>query len=159
MMNVKMKASKKGVTLVESVFAVVILGILTIGILSLLSAGSVKIGQISGESKAHAAAVQKMDMVISAISNGSDNYINVDDATGAASIDISALKNALGFTVEETATGYEIIIDGIEADTVSSGETSYTRGWYMTLTYKGATVQGYASNTEGVFDRNANEEE
>ena len=51
---------------------------------------------------------------------------------------------------------------GLETDTDATGGTSYTRGWYLTLTYNGATVSGYASNTEGVFDRNAsnaNEEE
>ena len=155
MMNMKMKNSKKGVTLVESVFAVVILGILTIGILSLLSAGGVKIGQISGESKAHAAAVQKMDMVISAISNGSSNYIQKDESTGTVTLNPDNLKTALSF-------GNDIGISIVKTDTDATGGTSYTRGWYLTLTYNGATVSGYASNTEGVFDRNAsnaNEEE
>lgn len=155
MMNMKMKNNKKGVTLVESVFAVVILGILTIGILSLLSAGGVKIGQISGESKAHAAAVQKMDMVISAISNGSSNYIQKDESTGAITLDTDNLKTALSF-------GNDVGIKIVKTDTAATGGTSYTRGWYLTLTYNGATVSGYASNTEGVFDRNAsnaNEEE
>ena len=66
-----MKKSKKGVTLVESVFAVVILGLISIGIISMLSTGSTKIFELSNESNAHAQAVQKLDLAISAISNGS----------------------------------------------------------------------------------------
>lgn len=139
-----MKKSKKGVTLVESVFAVVILSILVIGIMSLLTAGSVKIHQVSNESNVHALAVQKLDMVISAISNGSTTYIKTDPAV---ELDCSKLADALGF-------GNDVQIDDeIDLYDPEGGETVLNcRGWYLTLTYKGATVMGFASNSEGVFD-------
>ena len=157
MMNFKMKMSKKGITLVESVFAVVILGIMAIGILSLLSAGGVKIGQISQESRAHAQAVQKMDLVISAVSNGSntngtDDYIIKNESTGEYTLNVSNLKSQLGL-------GNDVQIAEPVADIFSADGVSYHRGWYLSLTYNGATVNGYASNTEGVFDRDANVEE
>ena len=136
-----MPKSKKGVTLVESVFAVVILGILAIGIISLLTAGGQKIFQISNESKAHSQAVQKLDMVISAISNGSESYITKDPTV---SLNVDTLKSTLGLgDVSITAT-----------PALYSGTTDYSkdnfRGWY--LTYNGATVNGFASNSEGDFD-------
>ena len=57
MMKFLPKKSKKGITLVESVFAVVILAMLTIGILSLLTAGGAKIAKISQESNVYSQAV------------------------------------------------------------------------------------------------------
>ena len=139
-----MKKSKKGVTLVESVFAVVILSILVIGIMSLLTAGGVKIHQVANESNAHSQAVQKLDMVISAISNGSTTYITTEPTV---ELNESALANALGF-------GSDVEIDAV-IDLYKAGEDATVincRGWYLTLTYKGATVKGFASNSEGVFD-------
>ena len=144
MMKIFTKKSKKGITLVESVFAVVILAILTIGIISLLTAGGVKIFQISSEAGAYSQAVQKMDMIISAISNGSASYITTDPVV---ELDVDALKTTLGLTdveIDETP----VLYDSSEGATVSN-----FRGWYLTVTYGGATVKGFASNSEGVFDR------
>lgn len=130
------KRSKQGVTLVESVFAVVILGILCIGIISLLTAGGVKIFEISKDAGAYAQAAQKLDLVIASISNGA--YINTDEN------DIVSLDS--GKMAELGVTAEPVTFEGTKntADNV--------RGWYLTLTYNGATVTGFASNTEGVFD-------
>jgi type II secretory pathway pseudopilin PulG len=141
-----MNKSKKGVTLVESVFAVVILGILTIGILSLLGTGGAKIMQISGESNAHSQAVQKMDLVISAISNGSTNYIT---KSPTVSLDVQELTKTL------FPDDYENVTLHVDSALYETGEetNSNFRGWYLKLTYKGATVTGFASNSEGAFDK------
>jgi len=144
MMKIFTKKSKKGITLVESVFAVVILAILTIGIISLLTAGGVKIFQISAEAGAYSQAVQKMDLIISAISNGSEDYISSDPTV---ELKIDALKSTFNLDdVEITATPE--LYDSTQAATVSN-----FRGWYLTVTYQGATVKGFVSNSEGVFDR------
>ena len=144
MMKFLPKKSKKGITLVESVFAVVILAMLTIGILSLLTAGGAKIAKISQESNVYSQAVQKMDMVISAISNGSTNYI---DKESQVSLDIDDLKKTLVLN-DVTITATPELYDDNKAATVSN-----FRGWYLTLTYEGVTVKGFVSNSEGVFDR------
>ena len=144
MMKIFTKKSKKGITLVESVFAVVILAILTIGIISLLTAGGVKIFQISSEAGAYSQAVQKMDLIISAISNGSAENIQTDPTVA---LKIEELKSTFSLNdVEITATPE--LYDSAEPATVGN-----FRGWYLTLTYQGATVKGFVSNSEGVFDR------
>ena len=139
------KKSKKGVTLVESVFAVVILSILTIGIISLLTAGGAKIYQLSGESNAYSQATSKMDLVISAVSNGSPNYITKEPTVA---LQIDELKSALGFDSDVTISAVMDLYDSNESATVLN-----CRGWYLTLTYKGVTVKGFASNSEGAFDK------
>lgn len=132
------KKSKRGITLVESVVAVVVLGILVTGILTLLTTGGIKIQEISGESATYAKACQKMDLVISALSNGSETYITDD------TLDVNALKSCLRF-------GDDVDID---ADSVEyEGESGKVRGWYLKLTYQDVTVQGFASNSKGVFDQ------
>lgn len=138
------KKSKKGVTLVESVFAVVVLSILVIGVMSLLTAGGVKIHQVSNESNSHSQAVQKLDMVISAIANGSATYIKTDPVV---ELDTSALLNTLNL-----GTDVELVAEIELYDTSAAATVLNCRGWYLTLTYKGATVKGFASNSEGVFD-------
>lgn len=140
-----MRKSKKGVTLVESVFAVVILGILTIGILSLLGTGGAKIVQISHESNAHSEAVQKLDLVISAISNGSTNYIINEPPV---SLNVDKLMNTLDFDPSVVELNADIVLYEEGAATITN-----CRGWYLTLTCNGATVKGFASNSEGVFDK------
>lgn len=132
------KNSKRGITLVESVVAVVVLGILVTGILTLLTTGGIKIQEISGESATYAKACQKMDLVISAISNGSDTYIHDDN------LDVDDLKNCLGFGTDVDIT----------ATTVKYDEApDKVRGWYLKLEYQEVTVQGFASNSKGVFDQ------
>lgn len=148
MMKTMMKKSKKGVTLVESVFAVVILGILSIGIISLLTSGGVKIQEISQESGAYSQAVQKMDLVISAISNGSNNYIIKDESDDTCTLATDKLLETLNLSSGETLGCTAELYDATNDPTVSN-----LRGWYLTLTYQGVTVKGFASNSEGVFDK------
>lgn len=134
-----MKRSKKGITLVESVFAVVILAIFATGIISLLTAGGVKIFEISQESDTYSQAAQKMDLVIASISNGA--YIKTDE-NDLVSLDTQKITD-LGVTVDKA----EIVT--FEGTTQTSDNV---RGWYLTLSYNGVTVNGFASNTKGVFD-------
>ena len=150
MMKLFPKNSKKGVTLVESVFAVVILGIFAIGILTLLTSGGTKIQQISKEASAYTEATQKLDMAMSAISNGSSNYIVETEAAGVTTVtlDVSGLQTALGFDTTAVTITQEIEL----YDAAAAATPSNVRGWYLTLTYKGATVKGFASNSGGVFD-------
>ena len=145
------KKSKKGITLVESVVAVVLLAMFAIGVLTLLTSGGVKIQEISKDAAAYAEATQKLDLAISAISNGSSDtgYISKTDVSGVTtcSLDVSNLKSALGLgddvQISPTVSRYD----------ESEGETpENVRGWYLELTYKGVTVKGFASNSEGVFD-------
>jgi len=153
MMNFLPKHSKKGITLVESVIAVVCLAILTIGIISLLSTGSAKIIKTGHTSAAASEATQKMDLLISAISNGSGIKIT-NESTGAevCDLDLEELNTLLslgGAEVSSTRSFYE------EPDPVTMNEPygpKNVRGWYLTLTWNGVTVRGFASNTEGAFD-------
>ena len=144
MRKMMMKKSKKGITLVESVFAVVILATLTIGVISLLTAGGVRIAEISGEATNYSQAVQKMDLIISAISNGSEDYIQSDPTV---SLDVDVLMTTLGIddaTISVTPDLY---------DPSGNATVANFRGWYITVTYQGATVKGFVSNSGGVFDR------
>lgn len=165
MRKMMMKKSKKGITLVESVFAVVILATLTIGVISLLTAGGVKIFEISSEADAYSQAVQKLDMVISAISNGSDDYITTDPVV---SLDVDALKTTLGIKAEELDKGIVIAIAATPELYNNDAEATVSnfRGWYITVTMTYAdpqnqdnggigtvTVKGFVSNSGGVFDR------
>ena len=134
------KNSKRGITLVESVVAVVVLGILVTGILTLLTTGGIKIQEISGESATYAKACQKMDLVISALSNGSDTYI--DAATDTVKVDSLISRLSLGDDVDITAKSVKY-----------EDESGKVRGWYLELKYQDVTVQGFASNSKGVFDQ------
>lgn len=147
-----MKNSKKGITLVESMFAVVILGILTIGIVSLLSVGGAKIIKISNEASAQAEAVQKMDQVIAAISNGCG--VVKDEANNTYTLLMKTPADQPD--ADNPQTG---LLDALDFDDVTLNVTAAThasdgslRGWYLTLTYRGVTVSGFASNSEGAFD-------
>ena len=138
------KKSKKGITLVESVVAVVLLAMFAIGVLTLLTSGGVKIQEISKDAAAYAEATQKLDLAISAISNGA--YIE-KDATDLVSLKDEALRTKLGLDASDTLSGRA------ELYKLSDPATSTNvRGWYLELTYKGVTVKGFASNSEGVFD-------
>ena len=140
------KKSKKGITLVESVVAVVLLAMFAIGVLTLLTSGGVKIQEISKDAAAYAEATQKLDLAISAISNGSTGttpYIVVDATTGKCDLVESQLITTLSLgsdvTLNATPEAYP-------------SDPSSVRGWYLELTYNGVTVKGFASNSEGVFD-------
>ena len=138
------KKSKKGITLVESVVAVVLLAMFAIGVLTLLTSGGVKIQEISKDAAAYAEATQKLDLAISAISNGA--YIDKDSATDFVSLKDGDLKTYLGLDASDALTGTH--------ELYQSGDPTSTnvRGWYLELTYNGVTVKGFASNSEGVFD-------
>ena len=150
MMGFLPKKSKKGITLVESVIAVVVLAILATGVLTMLTVGGTHIAKNSQKSEAHSAAMQQLDLAISAISNGSSTYLTeVDDGLGNTliNLDVNALKTAIGLEADATITFTQELHDDLSAATNSN-----IRGWYLELTYKGATVTGFASNTRGVFD-------
>ena len=142
------KKSKKGITLVESVVAVVLLAMFAIGVLTLLTSGGVKIQEISKDAAAYAEATQKLDLAISAISNGSSEYI---DTTDESDWDLNAadnLKSTIGVDGVVVERVLYKTVEGISQDTTASN----VRGWYLELTFNGVTVKGFASNSEGVFD-------
>lgn len=130
------KKSKQGVTLVEVVFGVVVLAIIAVGIITALSTGATTIEKKAADSAAHTEAVQKMDAVISTISNGS--YAGVADVAGTVKAELGLGDVALSATADTYKN-----IDNVDV----------IKGWKLSLTYKGQTVTGYASNTEGVFDQ------
>lgn len=155
------KKSKRGVTLVEAVFAVVILAIFATGVLTLLTTGRTKIAETNRAANTYAEATQVMDGIVAAISNG--NYVKLD---GTLRLDEEEV------TVDGTATAIPGIFDVLdhldESEITLAATPDYfeksdgsdmdhtaenTRGWYLSLSYKGITVKGYASNTQGVFDR------
>lgn len=145
--------SKKGITLVETVLAVVVLGIFATGILTLLTAGSSKIAQTSREAAAHAEATRQMDLILSAISNGGSYLVvgtdpSLEEGQQSLTLDPDAMKTTLGLDA-----GTTIAITSTALYDASQGEiVSNVRGWYLELTYQGETVTGFASNTQGVFD-------
>ena len=154
-----MKKSKKGITLVESVLAVVILAILSTGVISLLSVGGSKIAIISKESSTYAEAVQKLDLVISALSNGGEFDTDGSIIFPAVADDETPEGGSEPATSEKMDLGSSTLT--YETD-LNSDNT--IRGWYLTLTMSypdpsnkpsrtsTVTVKGYASNTKGGFD-------
>ena len=137
--------SKKGITLVESVFAVVILAILTTGILSLLTAGGVEIEKMSQQSNAYSQASQKLDLVIAAVSNGYGQAVLNDE--GIYTLDLSAAGDE-----EDESAGTIDLDDVTVVATPELHDDNSLRGWYLEVTYMGITLEGFASDTEGVFD-------
>ena len=149
MMKVFMKKSKKGITLVEAMIAVVILGVLTTGIISMLSVGGSQIQRVSSESAEYAQTVQKMDLIISAISNGSTTYILKDETTGVRTLDIDALLEVLELDEDPNLT---LTAEAELYDATKQAITTNLRGWYLTLTYNKSVVKAFVSNSEGAFD-------
>ncbi|MBR4865611.1 MAG: prepilin-type N-terminal cleavage/methylation domain-containing protein [Clostridia bacterium] len=144
------KKSKRGVTLVEAVMAVVVLTMFATGVLTLLTTGRTKIAETNAAANAYAAATQKMDAVIATISNGGPYLAEGTDASGnpTFALDLGALKTALGDS-SLNLTIYEI---DLYDDSLPATKDN-VRGWYLKLFHDGATVTGFASNTQGVFDR------
>lgn len=142
------KNSKRGITLVESVIAVVLLGFAATGILTMLVVSGTKIFQLGSQSSAYAEATQQMDLVISAISNAqAQTSTYIEPSTG--DLKISALKSAVGIDADTQITAAAELYERFEGE---ASTPSKIRGWQLTLTYKGATVKAFASNTKGVFD-------
>lgn len=151
--------SKKGVTLVEAVFAVVVLGLFATGLLNLLTAGSVKIHKSIDESSAHAQATQHLDLVIAAISNGSSTFIEKGERTDAdgskiptCTLNPDTLKSELGLSGVTLQVKTALYDADTLYDVSAVQDLADIRGWYIKLTYMGKTVTGFASNSEGVFD-------
>lgn len=145
MMKFFQKKNKKGVTLVESMIAVALLSFAATGILTMLVVSGTKIFKLGGESAAYAEVTQQMDLVIAAISNSPSAATDyIDPTTG--DLKPGVLKSTLG--LDDTDISAEISL----YDTTAPQVPSKVRGWYLTLKYKGATVTGFASNTEGAFD-------
>lgn len=141
--------SKRGVTLVEVVFAVVILGLFATGILGLLIAGNAKINESYAESTTYVQAVSKLDLVLAAISNGSEKF---KDLNAEPELDVDALTEALGLP-KDSLTGVTELTAETSLYDNSDSQNHNIRGWYIELTYqKTITVKGFASNSEGVFD-------
>lgn len=148
-MKLLQKKSKRGITLVESVIAVVLLGFAATGILAMLIASGTKIFQIGGKSADYAEATKRLDMVISTISNTSPQKgSSLDFYEDDGSLDKVALNTALGFT--EGPTTYKL--EETPADYKDTSPGYAIRGWYITITYKSASVTGFASNSRGAFD-------
>lgn len=146
------RRSKQGVTLVESVIAVVVLGMFATGVLSLLTTGGAKILEISGESANYAEATQELDLVISAISNGAIVVVE-NEENGTLSLNAAGLS-ALGYDVTPVDIGFTARHDGMKLTATASRHSDGSiRGWYLTLTYGDETVTGFAGNNKGVFDK------
>ena len=144
------KSGKRGVTLVEAVMAVVVLTMFATGVLTLLTTGRTKIAETNQAANAHAAATQKMDAVIATISNGGPYLAEGTDAAGnpTFALDLATLKTNLGYDASLNLTIHEI---DLYDDSLPATKDNI-RGWYLKLTHDGATVTGFASNTQGVFD-------
>ena len=126
-------------------FAVVILAILTTGILSLLTAGGVEIEKMSQQSDAYSQASQKLDLVIAAVSNGYGQAVLNDE--GNYTLDLSAAGDE-----EDESAGTIDLDDVTVVATPELHDDNSLRGWYLEVTYMGITLEGFASDTEGVFD-------
>lgn len=149
MMKLFQKKNKKGITLVESVIAVTLLGFAATGILTMLLASGTKIFQIGGESSAYAEATRRMDQVIAAVSNGF-----VTNTTAANAIYDDTLPNGLSTEELNDFLGFDTTTDGYSLTAVKKEYAAGAgiQGWYLTLTYRDVTLTGYASNSKGVFD-------
>ena len=177
MMKLFAKKSKKGITLVESAIAVVLLGFAATGILSLLISSGSKIFDIGQESSNYAIAAQKLDYVISVVSNTPSIY-GENDATrpgglAIGDLDLYMLNGSLSgnewsfadgdlkdCTIVATTEFYNNYGEFEDADDSARANGSelpkignYIRGWHLTLTYGKVTVRSFVSNSEGGFDR------
>jgi len=141
--------SKKGLTLIEIVFGVVVLSIITLGIITALTTANTKIVKNKKESVAHTEATQMLDAVISAISHG-----GYETAAQILDTNNGVMKELFGSGCDATLT----IIGGdtkyTYAKAVEGGNVDVIMGWLVQIEYDGITVRGYASNTKGAFDKN-----
>lgn len=142
--------SKKGVTLVESVIAVVVLAIFAIGLIAAMSASGAKIMQLSRKNKDYAKATQQMDTVIAAVSNGLNEGLPLDNNSAGAD-GYTAVSNHSSWGLSSSVELKARIV--LTSGTAVNAEKTNIRGWYLKLTCGKATVTGFVSNTQGVFDR------
>lgn len=159
MMKSFLSRSKKGITLVESVLAVVLLGFAATGILTMLTVSGTKIFQLSDTSATYAEATQRLDLVIATISNSGFEGSAYTDAHGNAKTFLSSSgelnpDNVLEALEFDSDCDLVIVGDPVKyPGNPSSEPTKNIRGWYLKLTYNNVSVQGFASFTEGSFDK------
>lgn len=148
-MKLLQKKSKKGITLVESVFAVALLGFAVTGVLTMLLSSGTKIFQIGGESSDYAEATKRMDRIVAAISNYSPDFF--DTTTG--DLIKTKLDDELGYGNEHGEVDTVYNLDSEISYFAGAEEVpANIRGWYLTIKYQTATVTAFASNSKGAFD-------
>lgn len=143
------KKSKRGITLVESAIAVVLLGFVATGVLTMLTASGTKIFQLSDKSAAYAEATQQMDLVISVLSNSKPDSNHPYILQGTGNVDTVELKSALGLDGSTRLVVSPSVYPEGEGKALTS---TLIRGWYLTLEYQNVTVKAFASNSKGEFD-------
>lgn len=136
--------NKRGVTLVEVVIGVFVLSIFALGILSLLIYNNQAVSDSAKDKSAYSAAMQKLDTVIAAVSNGPDSgYLLLD-----------ADDNVTGLKLDALCTLADLDAGSITVSSTDMYDTNHIRGWYIELKYSDElTVKGYAANTKGKFDK------
>ena len=136
--------SKKGITLVEVVVGVFVLSIFALGILSLLLYNNQAVSNSIHEKTVTSAAVQKLDTVIAAVSNGPESgFLNLD-----------ASGNITGLNVDALCVLVDLPGGSITVDLVDNYDATSIRGWYITLKYSDeVSIKGYVANTLGEFDK------
>jgi len=100
-----------------------------------------------------------MDGIVAAISNGgymattASGGSEVVSTTPGASLNRTDLISDLSLSISESDLTVTKLDCYVDPGANSSTDPDNVRGWYLSLSYKGVTVKGYASNTQGVFDR------
>ena len=136
--------NKRGVTLVEVVIGVFVLSIFALGILSLLIYNNQAVSDSAKDKSAYSAAMQKLDTVIAAVSNGPDSGYLVLDTD----------DNVTGLELDDLCTLADLGPGSITVSSTDMYDTNHIRGWYIELKYSDElTVKGYAANTKGKFDK------
>lgn len=139
-----LKNNKKGVTLVESVLALAILALLAVAVFSLFATGDVAITRSRGKAGVYAEAAQKMDFLMAAVSDSAD--LCADPITWELSAeqirDLFPHVDLYGAEISAQISLY---------DPDLPRQPENIRGWYLTLTYKGVTLNGFTSYGKEVF--------
>lgn len=156
-MKAFLKKSKSGITLVEAAISVALLGFAVTGILSMLLVSGTKIYSLGDKSATYAEATQRLDLIISTISNSNFASSSYTDKYGTEKTFISANgalnpQNVLEALELDDCT-LEMIGSPIEYPGTETDPVKKIRGWYLRLTYDKVTVQGFVSYTEGSFDK------
>lgn len=135
--------NKKGITLVEVIVGVFVLSIFAVGILSLLIYNNQAVSDSVVMKADYSTAVQKLDMIIAAVSNGADDSFVTYENSKA----VGLKKAAIAQLVEMNEDDVSVTPDYYTG-------TTTIRGWYIELAYsEELTVKGYAANTLGAFDK------
>lgn len=135
--------NKKGITLVEVIIGVFVLSIFAVGILSLLVYNNQAVSDSAVKKADYSTAIQKLDTIIAAVSNGGDDtFVTYEN------------NKAVGLKLDAIAA----LVDMNETDVTVTPDlyagTATIRGWYIQLDFsENLTVKGYAANTLGAFDK------